>query len=159
MVEQHSPQTLWDFALGLYARPGVAAACLRLQDEYRANVCLLIAMCWLDENGQLLDDAEFASLQFHIRPWTTQVVEPLRHVRRLLKAPLESLSLNETQEQLRNTVKQAELLAEKKLLEEIESWVGENLLASENKTSNRNLESYNHELNAPPDLVAALCRP
>lgn len=38
---------LWNFALHLYARPGVEAACLALQDE-GADVCLLLCGAWLE---------------------------------------------------------------------------------------------------------------
>ena len=42
----------WDFSLEIYAKPGVAQACLALQDECGADVNLLLFCCWagpLDE--------------------------------------------------------------------------------------------------------------
>jgi uncharacterized protein (TIGR02444 family) len=150
-----STSTLWDFALALYAQPQVPDTCLQLQDEYNANVCLVLAMCWLDARQYPLSDADLSRLKMHISGWTTQIVEPLRGIRRQLKSPVDSFVQDETQEQLRNLVKQAELLAEKKLLEEIERWVNENSRAKDQTTSS-NLERYMHELNVPIGLSAVL---
>ena len=48
-------QSLWDFSVELYARPGVAAACLALQDRAGADVCLLLAALWLERRGVALE--------------------------------------------------------------------------------------------------------
>lgn len=93
-----------------------------LQDNHRVNVCLLLGLRWLDECNKALSDAQLADLQAHIQTWTQQVVEPLRALRRLLKAPLARYPQDEIQAQMRTAIKQAELLAEKKLLLEIERW-------------------------------------
>lgn len=153
----NEPQQLWDFAVAFYAQPQVADTCVRVQDEYKANVCLLIAMCWLDTCSQPLSDAEFARLKTHIAGWTIQIVEPLRSLRRQLKLPFEALPQDETQEQLRNALKQAELLAEKKLLEELERWLSESANAVDKKVVS-NLERYAQELNLPPAFVAVFSR-
>ena len=150
-----STSTLWDFALALYAQPQVPDTCLQLQDEYNANVCLVLAMCWLDARQYALSDSGFSNLKLHISGWTTQIVEPLRRTRRQLKLPIDFFEQDETQTQLRNLVKQAELLAEKKLLKEIERWVDENSQAKDPITAS-NLERYMRELNAPLSLVSAL---
>jgi len=42
-----SGNPFWDFSLAVYRRPGVAAACLRLQDEAGVDVNLLLYFCWL----------------------------------------------------------------------------------------------------------------
>ena len=41
----------WDFSLALYRKPGVAAACLRLQDGPGLDVNLLLYACWTAANG------------------------------------------------------------------------------------------------------------
>lgn len=157
MVNRNSActSTLWDFALALYAQPQVPDSCLQLQDEYNANVCLVLAMCWLDARQYPLSDSGFSNLKLHISGWTTQIVEPLRRIRRQLKSPIDFFEQDETQAQLRNLVKQAELLAERKLLEEIERWVDENSQAKDPITAS-NLERYMRELNVPLSLVSAL---
>lgn len=51
--------TLWQFSEQHYGRPGVAAACLNLQDEHGANVNLLLLLLLLEEQGLTLDIAPF----------------------------------------------------------------------------------------------------
>lgn len=153
MAELNSSQTLWNFALVFYAQPHVAKACLRLQDEYKANVCLLIAMCWLDARQHYLTDADFVALQNYIDGWSQEVVEPLRLLRRRLKSSFENLPQDETQMELRNSIKQAELLAEKKLLMEIERRISLFTALNSNK-SYSNITRYGVELKAPQDLIA-----
>lgn len=129
---------------------------MRLQDEYKANVCLLIAMCWLDARQHHLADEDFLALQRYIGRWTQEVVEPLRYLRRRLKSPFDSLAQDETQIELRNTLKQAELLAEKKLLMEIEKWVIKQVRVKDKAAHTKNLERYLSELHAPKDLVTII---
>ncbi len=131
--------SLWDFALAFYAQPGVAETCLTLQDEHKANICLVIGLRWLDMQAQRLDDQGLNELAEHIRIWTGKIVEPLRALRRALKLPVENLAQDDVQEQLRTLVKQAELLAEKKLLVEIERWV---YCHKKNAQGSDNLERY-----------------
>jgi uncharacterized protein (TIGR02444 family) len=156
MAEPNPSQALWDFALAFYAQPDVAQTCLRLQDEYQANVCLLIAMSWLDARQHHLADAEFLALQHHIAGWTQTVVEPLRLLRQRLKLPFEDFSKDEMQLELRNILKQAELLAEKKLLIEIERWLGKHSRATAAATHGKNVERYANELKTPKNLVAII---
>jgi len=159
MAEVNSSHALWDFALAFYAQQQVAEACVRLQDEYKVNVCLLIAMCWLDARQHHLADAEFLTLQNYISGWTQEIVEPLRLLRRRLKLPFENLSQDATQMELRNTLKQAELLAERKLLIEIERWLSVNSPATGAAAHDKNVERYVTELKAPKDLVALISLP
>lgn len=50
---------LWHFGEQHYGRPGVATACLQLQDEHGANVNLLLLLLLLEERGQSVDVAPF----------------------------------------------------------------------------------------------------
>lgn len=148
MNTSHPSQSLWDFALAFYAQPQVAEACLQLQDEHKANVCLLIGLRWLDARERYLDEVQFNALKLYSEGWTQTVVEPLRALRRRLKLPFENVVQDETQAQLRSTIQQAELLAEKKLLLAIESWLAH---ASFTTTKNQrtNVENYLHQLALP----------
>jgi uncharacterized protein (TIGR02444 family) len=77
---------LWHFARTVYGRPGVATACLELQDRFDANVVLLLYAAWAGAvHGIALTDADLAQARSTAVPWHTDVVEPLRHVRRRLK--------------------------------------------------------------------------
>lgn len=108
--------SLWEFALSLYACPGVEAACLRLQDNAGMDVCELLWSCWLEHHGlTLADDVEQRLSQ--VRAWQRDMTYPLRRQRRVLKA-----AVNATPElaQLRLTIKNAELLAEQEALRQLQ---------------------------------------
>jgi uncharacterized protein (TIGR02444 family) len=150
-------QPLWDFALAFYAQPQIAETCVHLQDSYKVNVCLLIGLRWLDESGKHLSDAQFADLQTYIQVWTQQVVEPLRSLRRLLKQPVAAYPQDETQAQIRISIKQAELLAEKKLLLEIEAW-SQQLSQTQDSLIKSNLDVYLSALAVSQDVIKLLQR-
>ncbi|KRP63102.1 TIGR02444 family protein [Pseudomonas trivialis] len=107
---------LWSFALSTYARPGVEAACLRLQ-ENGADVCLLLCGAWLEARGVVPRAERLKALQQLARPWREQVVEPLRE----LRVQWRELAQQEGQlETLRTGVKALELEAERTLLTRLE---------------------------------------
>ncbi|WP_375055865.1 TIGR02444 family protein [Zobellella sp. DQSA1] len=54
-----SAEELWQFSEQHYARPGVAQACLQLQDEHGANANLLLLLLLLEELGLYADPAPF----------------------------------------------------------------------------------------------------
>lgn len=144
--------SLWDFALSFYAKPQVAETCVELQDTYGCNVCLLIGLGWLDERKEFLSATKLENLESHIQTWTLHVIEPLRAVRRLLKQPLAAYVQDDAQAQVCTLVKQAELLAEKKLLVEIESWLLQ-LPDSIKTSSSSNVENYLQKLSAPTSTI------
>ncbi|WP_207461138.1 TIGR02444 family protein [Azospirillum sp. SYSU D00513] len=77
---------LWDFSLAVYARPGVAAACLGLQDRRGIDVNMLLLAAWAGRAcGVALSRAELERIDSAIRPWREEVVRPLRAVRRCVK--------------------------------------------------------------------------
>lgn len=108
---------LWSFALSTYARPGVEAACLRLQEQ-GADVCLLLCGAWLERRGVAHTPERVQALQQLARPWRVQVVEPLRQMRVQWRA----LAQQDTQlASLREQVKTLELEAERTLLARLEA--------------------------------------
>ena len=107
---------LWSFALSTYARPGVEAACLRLQDQ-GADVCLLLCAAWLERRGVALEPERIQALQQVALPWQKNVVEPLRQMRAQWRAMAQQdLPLAA----LRERVKALELEAERELLARLE---------------------------------------
>ena len=108
---------LWSFALSTYARPGVEAACLRLQEQ-GADVCLLLCGAWLEQRGVAYTFERVQALQLLARPWRTQVVEPLRQVR----VQWRTMAQQDTQlASLRERVKTLEMEAERALLMRLET--------------------------------------
>lgn len=107
-------QTLWDWSCERYARPGVAEACLALQDRHGAAVTLLLLGCWLADGGRRLASEGAAAARDYSTGWQAGVVQPLRQVRRHL-APAGGAAAR-----LRLAVKEQELAAERIELEELQ---------------------------------------
>jgi uncharacterized protein (TIGR02444 family) len=79
-------EDFWNFSLRLYARPGVAAACIELQDRHGKDVIIALYCCWLGASGRgRLDAAGLAAAEATARPWRSAVVEKLRRTRHALK--------------------------------------------------------------------------
>lgn len=102
----------WRFSLRFYALPDVAPACLTLQDEAKVDVNLLLFLLFLAEEGRAVTRDDVAGLDLTIAPWRSEVVEPLRAVRRRLKGGVGEVP-PATSEGLRNMVKKIELEAER----------------------------------------------
>jgi uncharacterized protein (TIGR02444 family) len=104
---------LWDFSLAVYARHEVAENCLILQELCSADVNLLLYACWIGVTGRgALSPEDLAQLSEAVSVWHTEVVVPLRRVRRWLKAPPRRVA-HALAEVLRDQVKTAELDAER----------------------------------------------
>ncbi|KAA0679373.1 TIGR02444 family protein [Azospirillum brasilense] len=87
-----SENPLWDFALAVYGRPGVPAACLDLQDRLGQDVNLLLFAAWAGMacNADLPVE-ELARIDSAVAPWRAEVVRPLRAVRRRAKGEDDAL--------------------------------------------------------------------
>lgn len=72
----------WSFSLDFYARPGVAEACLELQDRHGLDVNLVLYCCW---RGDILTQAQIEAAIDLTAPWRAEIVQPLRVLRRRLK--------------------------------------------------------------------------
>jgi uncharacterized protein (TIGR02444 family) len=102
----------WSFVIALYRGDGVSEACLVLQDQCDVDVSVLLfslfAAC---EHRVAVDRNMVVALDGAVRQWRTEIVAPLRALRRRLKqgpAP----APNEVTEPVRNQVKTTELRAE-----------------------------------------------
>lgn len=113
---------LWAFAVGLYAAPGVADACLSLQDHYGCDVNVLLFAAWIGAvHHRAMTTVEMAETAALVQCWHEEIVGPLRDVRRRLKsgpppAPSEST------EALRTRIKAIELESERIELSLLEQW-------------------------------------
>lgn len=77
---QHNP--FWDYSLSLYEKPGVADACLYLQDKFGLDVNLLLFCVWFGASGRgPLDADEIDNCVQRTGDWRTKVIEPLRAIR------------------------------------------------------------------------------
>ncbi|MCE0779236.1 TIGR02444 family protein [Pseudomonas sp. NMI542_15] len=109
---------LWNYALALYARPGVEAACLELQAQ-GGDVCLLLCATWLQARAVAVLEERVQALHEMAEPWQREVVTPLRSLRQQWRAA----ALGDTQlASLREQVKGLELQAERTLLERLQEF-------------------------------------
>ena len=103
----------WTFALAIYAKPGVAEACLTLQNEAGVDVMLLLMATFVPLKHRILLTAdEIRELDEACRPWREQIVWPLRAIRSELKTGPRPAP-NDATEPFRSQVKALELAAEK----------------------------------------------
>lgn len=109
--------SFWDWALEAYARPGVARACLELQDRHGQSAPYLLWAAWAALNGRTLTGVQLAAGADLARTWEEIAVGPLRQVRRRLKAPVGGIDGETAREQ----VKAAELEAERALMRALEA--------------------------------------
>ena len=108
----------WHFSLEFYGREGVADACLTLQDEFGADVNIVLYCCWVAvARGEKLEPAELTEIMTVIEPWQTGVVQRLRQIRLDMKQN-QAINLGELSEELRQAIKSCELDGEK-----IEQWI------------------------------------
>ncbi|WP_163559221.1 TIGR02444 family protein [Halomonas sp. NO4] len=106
---RHEP--LWEFALALYAREGVEAACLSLQEEAGVDVCELLWRAWLHHHGARLAGEPPELAGFY--RWQAEITRPLRTLRRQLKAHArEDTGIAA----VRRSIQHAELAAEREAL-------------------------------------------
>jgi uncharacterized protein (TIGR02444 family) len=76
----------WRFSLAIYARPGVAPACLILQDQYDRDVNVMLYGCWLGVSGRgKLSHSDLETADQAVAPWRQTVVENFRAARRAIK--------------------------------------------------------------------------
>jgi uncharacterized protein (TIGR02444 family) len=102
----------WRFSLGFYRQPGVADACIALQEGSGVDVNLLLFLLWHAAQQRALSRADIAALEAKIAPWREATVIPLRAVRRALKSP-PALVGSGTGEAFRTRIKAVELEAER----------------------------------------------
>jgi uncharacterized protein (TIGR02444 family) len=108
----HTGSPFWRFSLGFYRRPGVAEACIALQDGSGVDVNILLFLLWLAAAKRSVPLAEVQALCAKAGPWRDDVVVPLRTLRRKLKDG-SSLVERGTAELFRTKIKGVELEAER----------------------------------------------
>jgi uncharacterized protein (TIGR02444 family) len=107
-----SGSPFWRFSLRFYRLPGVAEACIKLQEEAGCDVNLLLFLLWHAAQGRRLATAEVERLEQKIAPWRDRAVIPLRTIRRALKSP-SGLVEASAAEVFRTRIKAVELEAER----------------------------------------------
>ena len=119
MEATHRPSVLREFAVALYGSDGVSPACLRLQERHAVdvNVVLFAAFAGAAARRTLTPD-DVTLVRRQVSRWHSEVVLPLREVRRRLKVGPPPAP-NEATAQLRAAVQQSEINAELIELDEL----------------------------------------
>lgn len=114
--------TLWDFAVEIYGRQGVADACLDLQDRCGLDVDLLLFAVWSAVAGPgQLDVGAFRECIELTDAWREQLVKPLRALRRRSGGGFDRIPAAKTKA-IGEQLQAAELAAERAELELLENW-------------------------------------
>jgi uncharacterized protein (TIGR02444 family) len=107
-----SKSPFWRFSVKFYAEPGVAPACIELQDQAGVDVNLLFFLLWNATQRRTLNSGEIAELDRDFGAWRDLAVVPLRALRRALKSPPAAVA-PDAAEGFRTRIKAVELEAER----------------------------------------------
>lgn len=111
-------EDLWAWVVAAYGRPGVAEACLTLQNRHEQNVPLLLWAAWRATN-RAAPDADTVEAACDIaHAWDGSTVGPLRTIRLRLKAAIPDME-DAGRLAVRERIKAVELAAERALLDDL----------------------------------------
>ena len=103
----------WTFSIQLYAKPGVAPACLALQERHGLDVNIVLYCAWLGaQRGVRVNIDDVTRIIESVRPWSEDVVVRLRVIRTAMKGDARGAP-QAFSDGLRNDIKRAELDAER----------------------------------------------
>jgi uncharacterized protein (TIGR02444 family) len=125
MAASHESEGFWNFSVRTYRTAGVPDACLSLQNDYGADVNMLLYCCWIGACIGRFDHELFARASAFSTLWADHVVVPLRSARTWMKqsgcdtdpVPTDACM------QLREEIKSVEFAAEKMQQQVLESLV------------------------------------
>jgi uncharacterized protein (TIGR02444 family) len=155
-MTEPADSAFWRFSLNFYGLPHVASACLALQDEAGVDVNLLLFLLFLADQGRAVTQDDVARLDRAVAPWRSDVVEPLRALRRRLKAGIGDTP-PPSSEGLRNMVKKVELEAERLEQARLESELSATgQPAPRDEAAKVNLLAYSAHLGRLPEAPKAV---
>ncbi len=79
------PETFWQFSGEAYGEPDVAEACLEAQDNFGADVNVILLCLWMDTRGMRMQGDDWANLLRTSQAWQRDTLAPQREKRRALK--------------------------------------------------------------------------
>ena len=102
----------WRFSVKFYAVPGIAPACIELQDQAGVDVNVLFFLLWNATRRRAFNREQVADIERRIGAWREMAVVPLRAVRRALRTPPAAMA-PDVAEGFRTRIKAVELEAER----------------------------------------------
>ena len=139
---QGSP--FWQFSLAFYRDGEVANACLDLQARCDVDVNLLLFLLWLANARRVVSLDEVRDLDARLSRWRSEVVVPLRAMRRMLKTG-EALVDPEQAAFFRTRVKALELEAERlqqEAMHALSRTLGTGTASSRDEAARANVNAY-----------------
>ena len=113
-------ETAWNDIVAMYADPALARELLRRQDEEGLDVVLHLFALWAERQGRPLAGEALAEATAAVAGWRAQVIEPLRRLRRAMKAMDADPALRDA---VRRQVQDAELAAERAQVAMLCEWL------------------------------------
>jgi uncharacterized protein (TIGR02444 family) len=146
---ENQAERFWTWTLAFYSGPGISPAFLHLQDVHGADVNILLFLLWQASLGHAaLASADFASLDSAVATWRTEVIAPLRSLRRQLKG--------QGEEEVRSPIASAELAAERSSQRRLVAALGDrpDAATTPRETATQGFTAYADFIGAPFDPAA-----
>lgn len=155
------PASLWNFSVHTYGKPGVADACLALQDRHGLDVNVLLFCCWFGRTRGVVDEPLWDRVLAFSEPWADNVVRPLRAARTWMKhtgCTQPGVAYDACME-LREEIKRVELKAEQFQENTLGELAGNSPFknldsVSQITCSNLNLKNYFRRCRVKPDSAS-----
>lgn len=140
-----SEKSFWQFSLATYSITGVEGLLLRLQDEFGADVNMLLCCYWLGSQQITLTPEQWIELDCLTADWREGAIVHLRSARRFLKGQIEAGDL-------RQQIQAAEIEAERFQQNAMEKYLMNHQRPSQKITSDQaawqNIQRYFTSLQA-----------
>lgn len=105
------PSEFWNYSIDIYQHTSIEQACLKLQEQYRADVNILLYCCWVASKNIRLDNKDITTLIKTGQPWQSNILVHIRNARHTLKSSPVVIPEDE-RENAGKTISQMELNAE-----------------------------------------------
>lgn len=111
---------LWEYSLAVYSKPSVDTLLVQLQDDYGADVNMLLLAFFQAKNNLRLNTDDYQFLLKQVAGWQSNAVVPLRSVRRYLKNN-DSVDVQKIREKIKTVEVEAEAWQQSLLFEAIKN--------------------------------------
>ncbi len=100
----------WNYSTQIWTLPDVEAICLDLQNNFDADINMLLYCCWVGDKSLSLSDDDLQILLDTIQPWQT-IIKPLRESRKMMQQQAIAMPANMKDQTITN-MSEMELNAE-----------------------------------------------
>jgi len=92
---------LWRYSTQVYQITDVEDSCLQLQNQFDADVNILLYCCWAGDKTHTLNNEEISALQTVSNPWQN-ILKPLRDARQMMKQHVIPIPADQRQQTVTN---------------------------------------------------------